>query len=181
MMMMAIYGSSRSKSVLRLTREPIHASSSTLDTNNRVPLLTREPESRGAKQIRMLIPKGIKGVTEGDRVAIQAWLELVDWTGKDASLYTSGQRRERLSIHPSGPIKHWLVEEESRQGLLRENEPAKLLDECQRKLDRLANLLNTAPTLEEAGEVESIPGGAVLGAAHIAWLKETEETVEVAK
>jgi hypothetical protein len=135
-------------SVLSLTREPIHDSSSTLDANNRVPLLTREPESRGAKHIRVLIPRGIKGVTEGDRVAIQAWLELADWTGKDVSLYTTGQRRERLSNHPSGLIKQWLVEEESRQGLLRENEPAKLFEECQRKLDSLANLLNTDPALD---------------------------------
>jgi hypothetical protein len=48
-------------SVLSLTHETIHDSSSTLDANNRVPLLTREPESRGAKHIRMLIPRGIKG------------------------------------------------------------------------------------------------------------------------
>jgi hypothetical protein len=120
-------------------------------------------------------------VTKGDRVAIQAWLELGDWTGKDVSLCTSGQRRERLSIHPSGLIKQWLVEEESRQGLLRQNEPAKLFEECQRKLDRMSNLLNTDPALEEADEVETILGGAVLGPALIAWLRETEETVEVAK
>jgi hypothetical protein len=168
-------------SVLSLTREPIHDRSSTLDANKRVPLLTREPESRGAKHIRMLIPRGIQGVTEEDRIALQAWFELADWTGKDLSLQTSGQMRERMSIHPSGLLKQWLVEEESRQGLLRENEPAKLFEECQRKLDRLANLLNTAPALEEADEVESIPGGAVLGAALIACLKETEVTVEVAK
>jgi hypothetical protein len=42
-------------------------------------------------------------------------------------------------------------------------------------------LLNNAPALEEVDEVESIPWGAVLGAALIAWLKETEVTVEVAK
>jgi hypothetical protein len=35
-------------SVLSLTREPIHDSSSTLNANKRLPLLTREPESRGA-------------------------------------------------------------------------------------------------------------------------------------
>ena len=143
--------------------------------------MTREPESRGAKHIRMHILRGIKGVTEGDRVAIQAWLELADWTGKDVSLYTTGHRRERLSIHPSGLIKQWLVEEESRQGLLREHEPARLFEECQRKLDRLTNLRNTHQVLEEADEVESIPGGAVLGSALIAWLKETEETDKVAK
>jgi hypothetical protein len=98
-------------------------------------------------------------VTEEDSIALQAWLELADWTGKDVSLHTSGQMRERMSIHPSGLLKQWLVEEESRQGLLRENEPAKMFEECQRKLDRLANLLNTAPALEEADEVESIPVG----------------------
>jgi hypothetical protein len=128
----------------------------------------------------MLIPRRIKGVTEEDRIVIP-WLELADWTGKDVSLHTSGQMRERMSVHPSGLIKKWLVEEESRQGLMRENESAKLFEECQRKPDRLANLLNTVPALEEADEVESIPGGAVLGAALITWLKETEETVEVAK
>jgi hypothetical protein len=63
----------------------------------------------------MLIPRGIKGVTEGDSIAIQAWLEPGDWTGKDVSLHTSGQMREKLSIHPSGLIKQWLVEEEGRK------------------------------------------------------------------
>jgi len=56
-----------------------------------------------------------------------------------------------------------------------------MFEECQRKFNRLANLLNTAPALEEADEVESIRGGTVLGAALIAWLKETKVTVEVAK
>jgi len=61
------------------------------------------------------------------------------------------------------------------------NEPAKLFENCQRELIRLADLIRANPTLEDASEVESLTGGAVLGAAFIAWLKDTEETVEVAK
>jgi hypothetical protein len=47
------------------------------------PLLTREggPESRGTKHFRLLIPKGIAGISENERATLQAWLELVDWTG----------------------------------------------------------------------------------------------------
>ena len=40
--------------VLSLTREAVNDSRSTLDANNRVPLLTRESESRGTKHTRMM-------------------------------------------------------------------------------------------------------------------------------
>jgi hypothetical protein len=33
----------------------------------------------------MLMPKGIKGLSENDCATLQAWSELVDWTGKNAS------------------------------------------------------------------------------------------------
>jgi hypothetical protein len=92
-------------SVLSLTREQVNDNSSALAAYNRVPLLTREPESRLKNHIRMLIPRGIKGVTESDRVTLQAWLELAHWTGKEVTLPTLGQRRGELNISPSGSIR----------------------------------------------------------------------------
>jgi hypothetical protein len=63
-------------SIFSLTQDPTKGGSS-------APLLTREggPGSRGTKRLRLLIPKGIAGVTENERATLQAWLELVDWTG----------------------------------------------------------------------------------------------------
>jgi hypothetical protein len=45
-------------------------------------LLAREgPGSRATRHLRLLIPKGITGISERDRDTLQAWLELVDLTG----------------------------------------------------------------------------------------------------
>jgi hypothetical protein len=62
-------------SILSLTQDPIGGGTT--------PALTREgePGSRGTKHLRLLIPRGITGVTEDERATLQAWLELVDWTG----------------------------------------------------------------------------------------------------
>jgi hypothetical protein len=68
-------------SVLSLTQD-------TVNDRGSVPILTREPESRGTKHIRMFIPRGIKGITEDDRATLQAWLELGDWTGRSVSSHT---------------------------------------------------------------------------------------------
>jgi hypothetical protein len=62
-------------SIFSLTQDPIGGSAT--------PVLAREggPGSRGTKHLRLSIPKGITGVTESERATLQAWLELVDWTG----------------------------------------------------------------------------------------------------
>jgi hypothetical protein len=57
-------------SVLSLTQDTVNDSGS-------VPILTREPEIRETKHIRMSISKGIKVITEDDRSTLQAWQELV--------------------------------------------------------------------------------------------------------
>jgi hypothetical protein len=53
-------------SVLSLTQDAVNGRRS-------VPILTREPESRGTKHIQMFIPKKYKGITEDDRATLQAW------------------------------------------------------------------------------------------------------------
>jgi hypothetical protein len=64
-----------------------------------VPVLAREggPESRGTKHLRLLIPKGITGVTENERATLQAWLELVDWTGLGVLPNSQVPRKLKLS------------------------------------------------------------------------------------
>ncbi len=89
-------------SVLSLTQDLISGSGSTPRQRNQVLALTREPWSRGMQHIRMLIPNGIKGLSENDRVTLQAWLELVDWTGKNASPYIHEPRKIGININPSG-------------------------------------------------------------------------------
>jgi hypothetical protein len=81
--------------VLSLTQDTVNGSGS-------VPMLTREPESRGTKHIQMFIPKEIKGISEDDRATLQALLELVDWTGRSVSSYTQAPRKLKLHINPKG-------------------------------------------------------------------------------
>jgi hypothetical protein len=51
-------------SVLNLTQDTVNCTGS-------VPMLTREPESRGTKHIQMFIPKGIKGITATKKMIVQ--------------------------------------------------------------------------------------------------------------
>jgi len=52
----------------------------------------------------LLIPKGITGITENDRATLQAWLELVDWTGlgvlprnhEAAQMFVDNQKELRM-------------------------------------------------------------------------------------
>jgi hypothetical protein len=73
----------------------------TQDANEKhspTPLLTREgPGSRGTRHLRLLIPKGITGVSERDRATLQAWLELVDWTGLGVLPKSQVPRRMKLN------------------------------------------------------------------------------------
>jgi hypothetical protein len=62
-------------SVLRLTQDIVN------DNRPVLMILTREPENRGTQHIRLLIPRGIQGLSENDRVTLQVWLKIVDWTG----------------------------------------------------------------------------------------------------
>jgi len=81
------------ESILSLIQEPSQM-------NRTVPLLTRDEElgSRGTIHIRMLIPRGITGITEDDRATVQAWLELVDWTGLGIASKYPIPRRLKLNM-----------------------------------------------------------------------------------
>jgi hypothetical protein len=74
--------------------------------SNPAPLLTREggPGSRGTKHLRLLIPKGITGVTENERATLQAWLELVDWTGLGVLPNSQVPRKLKLNIDSASEL-----------------------------------------------------------------------------
>ena len=61
-----------------LTLQQVSAPDSAL----RVPRVTREKGSKGHQHFRIAIPKGIQGLSEKDRATLQAWLSLVDWSGR---------------------------------------------------------------------------------------------------
>ena len=93
----------------------------TQDANEKhspTPLLTREgPGSRGTRHLRLLIPKGITGVSERDRATLQAWLELVDWTGLGVLPKSQVPRRLKLNMDPMSQMFRWLRKKERQQGI----------------------------------------------------------------
>ena len=95
------------ESILSLIQEPS-------STNRSVPLLTRDEElgSRGTVHLRMLVPRGIAGVTEDDRATLQAWLELVDWTGLGIAPKYPTPRRLKLNMDWTSTMHQWLTLQE---------------------------------------------------------------------
>jgi hypothetical protein len=83
-------------SIFSLTQDPTKEGSPSQ-------LLTREggPGSRGTKHLRLLIPKGIAVVTENERAMLQAWLELVDWTG--LGVLPNSQVPKKLKLNIDSP------------------------------------------------------------------------------
>jgi hypothetical protein len=128
----------------------------------------------------MFIQKGIKGMTEDHRSTFQAWLELVDWTGRSVSPYTQAPRKLKLHINPKGRLNPWLTHKELKCGIKRDDEAARSFVDNQRALELLANTISNLTPIE-ASKMESMSGGEVLGAALITWLKDMEETIEVTR
>jgi hypothetical protein len=83
------------------------------------PLLTREggPGSRGTRHFRLLIPKGITGITENDRATLQAWLELVDWTGLGVLPNSQVRRKLKLNIDSTSALHQRLILKELQCGV----------------------------------------------------------------
>jgi hypothetical protein len=77
-------------------------------------------------------------------------------------------------------LNQWLTHKELKCGITRDDEAAQSFVDNQRALELLLNTIcNLTPI--EVSKMESMSGGEVLRAAIITWLKDTEETIEVAR
>jgi hypothetical protein len=63
----------------------------------------------------------------------------------------------------------------------RDDESAQLFVDTQKELELLPSTIRSNSVPIESIRVESMSGGEVLGATLITWLKDTEETVQVAR
>ena len=146
----------------------------TQDANEKhspTPLLAREgPGSRGTRHLRLLIPKGIAGVSERDRATIQAWLELVDWTGLGVLPKSQVSRRMKLNMDPMNQMFQWLWKKERQQGI-KDSDTAHLFIDNRKELKQLADAIRRQDP-NAASRAEVMSGGEVLGTALFAWLKE---------
>ena len=82
-------------------------------------------------------------MTEDDRATLQAWLELVDWTGRSVSPHTQAPRKLKLHINPKGGLNQWFTRKELKCGIKRDDEAAQSFVDEQRALALLANTLAT--------------------------------------
>ncbi len=161
-------------SIFSLTQDPTIGGSS-------APVLAREGGlgSRGTKHLRLLIPKGITGVTENERATLQAWLELVHWTGLGLLPNSQVPRKLKLNIDSASELHKWLTRKEL-QCEVKNHEPAQMFTDNQRELKVLAEAIRDLDPNSES-RVEGMSGGEVLGTALIMWLKNEEDDIEVAK
>jgi hypothetical protein len=84
-----------------------------------------------------LIPKGITGITESDRVTLQAWLELVDWTGLGVLPNSQVPRKLKLNIDSASELHQWLTLKELQCGV-KNHEPAQMFADNKKELRMLA-------------------------------------------
>ena len=99
----------------------------------------------------MFIVKGIKGIPEDDRATFQAWLELVDWTGRSVSRHTQAPRKLKLHINPKGRLNQWLTRKEPKCDIKRDDEAAQSFVDNQRALELLVNTINNFLELRTNG------------------------------
>ena len=126
-------------------------------TQNPVPLLTREggPGSRGTRHLRLLIPKGITGISEKDRATLQAWIELVDWTRLGVLPKSQVPRKLKLNMDPMSQMHQWLTKKELQHGI-KDHETAQLFVDNRIELKRLADAIkNQDPNAESRVELMS--------------------------
>jgi len=155
----------------------------TQDANEKhspTPLLTREGQgSRGTRHLRLLIPKGIAGASERERTTLQAWLELVDWTGLGVLPKSQVPRRMKLNMDPMSQMFQWLWKTERQKGI-KNSETAHLFTDNRKELKQLADAIRRQE-LNAASRAEVMSGGEVLGTALIAWLKEEGDDIGIAR
>jgi hypothetical protein len=155
----------------------------TQDANEKhspTPLLTREgPGSRDTRHLRLLIPKGITEISERDRATLQAWLELVDWTGLGVLPKSQVPRRLKLNMDPMSQMFQWLMKKARQQGI-KDPDTAQLFIDNRKELKQLADAIRRQDP-NAATRVEVMSGGEVLGTALIAWLKEEGDNIGIAR
>jgi dsDNA-binding SOS-regulon protein len=130
------------------------------------------PGSRGTKHFRLLIPKGITGITENDRATLQAWLELVDWTGLGVLPNSQVPRKLKLNIDSASELHQWLTLKELQYGV-RNHEAAQIFLDNQKELRMLADAIrNQDPNAES--RVELMSGGEALHSSRGSGTRETK-------
>ena len=124
---------------------------------------------------QQLIPKGITGVTENERATLQAWLELVDWTGFGVLPNSQVPRKLKFNIDSASELHKWLTRKELQCGI-KNHEPAQLFTDNQRDLKVLAEAIrNQDPNAKS--RVALMSGGEVLVSALIMCLKNAEDEI----
>ena len=83
-------------------------------------------------------------------------------------------------MNQKGWLNQWPTHKKLKCEIKRDDEGAQSFVDNQRALELLANT-NSNLTLIEVSKMESMSGCEVLGATLITWLKDTEETFEVAR
>jgi hypothetical protein len=119
-------------SIFSLTKDTAKADSP-------APLLTREGGlgSRDTRHLRLLIPKGITGITENDRATLQSWLELVDWTGLGIATKYPIPRRLKLNMDLTSTMHQWLTLKELQCGV-NHHDAAQVFTDSRKELEMLA-------------------------------------------
>jgi len=126
-----------------------------------------------------LIPKGITGISQRDRATLQAWLELVEWTGLGVLPKSQVPRKLKLNMDPMSQMLQWLTKKELQQGI-KDPETVQLFVDNRTELKQLADAIrNQDPNA--ASRVDLMSGGQVLGTALIAWLKEEGYDIGIAR
>jgi hypothetical protein len=83
---------------------------------------------------------GIKGITECERATLQAWLELVDWTGLEVLLGSQVPRKLKLNMDSKGAMHQWLALAEKKCGIT-DQDNAQMFTDNGRELSVLAKAI----------------------------------------
>ena len=151
------------------------------DSTLQVPRVTREQGSRGHQHFRIVIPRGIQGISEQDRATLQAWLGLVDWSGKGDVDKRGRRLRAHLAINPVGPLKKWLDAQEKHFDIAQEDEMKQSFDSQLRAIQALVDQVQTPPDSTDVTHPNGKETPVSTGAALLTWLKEPDVTIEEAR
>ena len=151
------------------------------DSTLQVPRVTREQGSRGHQHFRIVIPRGIQGISEQDRATLQAWLGLVDWSGKGDVDKRGRRLRAHLAINPVGPLKKWLDAQEKHFDIAQEDEMKQSFDSQLRAIQALVDQVQTPPDSTDVTHPDGKETPVSTGAALLTWLKEPDVMIEEAR